>query len=77
MGRDKLDFLLSLYRISIRSKKWTCYIQYKTDCEINKLKTKDIMDLLAFRNDLADALVNCPSQKVVDVQKRMTIILQL
>lgn len=57
-----------MYTISIRSKTfdnfidlviYNSWLEYKTDCEMNKVKTKDIMDLLAFRNDIADALVNC------------------
>lgn len=70
-GVDKVDFLLSLYRITIRSKKWTLkmfdhfidmaicnsWLEYRIDCDNVKLKKKDQMDLLAFRNDIADGLL--------------------
>lgn len=82
-GVDKMDFLLSLYRISIRSKKWTLkifdhfidlaicnsWLEYKIDCEKNQIKAKDIMDLLAFRNDISDALITFSTQKI-GIRKR-------
>lgn len=66
-GVDKMDFLLSLYRISIKARKWTvrffdhmidvavcnAWLEYKRDCEVLKINPKEIMDLLAFRDDIS------------------------
>lgn len=65
-----MDFLLSLYRISIRSKKWTLkmfdhfidlaicnsWLEYRKDVERNT-KSSKYMDLLNFRNDVANGLI--------------------
>lgn len=71
-GVDKIDFLLSLYRISIRSRKWTLkifdhfidlaicnsWLEYRKDHEgNNKGQMQKHMDLLEFRNDIADGLL--------------------
>lgn len=69
-GVDKMDFLLSLYRIFIRSKKWTLkifdhfidlavcnsWLEYRMDHESSGQKDK-YMDLLCFRNDIANGLI--------------------
>ncbi|CAI6356352.1 unnamed protein product [Macrosiphum euphorbiae] len=70
-GVDKLDQLISYYRIFIRSRKWTlrmimhafdmaisnCWIQYKKEADILKVPKKKIMDLLDFRMELAENLI--------------------
>ena len=70
-GVDKMDFLPSLYRISIRSTKrnlkmydhfidvaiCNSWLEYKMDNEhSNNIKNK-YMDLLSFRNDVANGLI--------------------
>lgn len=71
-GVDVLDQLLEYYRTFQKTKKWTVKVfihfidlvvvnawrQYKNDCTSKKIKSKD---LLWFRIDLADALINCVS----------------
>lgn len=68
-GVDVLDQLIEYYRTFQKTKKWTvkmlihfldlavvnAWRQYKMDCDANKIKSKD---LLWFRVDLADALMN-------------------
>ena len=70
-------FLLSLYRISIRTKKWplkifdhfidlavcNSWLEYRVDYDNANLRVKDRMDLLAFRQDIADGLLALSSQK--------------
>lgn len=76
-GVDKMDVLLSLYRISIRSRKWTftifdhfiylavcnSWLEHKNDCDTNKFKKKECMELSEVRNDLSDALLILAAQK--------------
>ena len=72
-GVDKLDFLFSLYRISIRSKKRTIQIfdhfivmvicNYNVICyEYNNGIYKDYMDLLSSRYDIADGILALSKQ---------------
>lgn len=70
-GVDKIDYLLSLYRISIRSRKWTLkvfdhfidmaicnsWLEYKRDLFSIDPNTQKHMDLLEFRQDVADGLI--------------------
>lgn len=70
-GVDLMNQMISYYRISIRSKKWTLrfithfidfaivqsWIEYKKDCEKSKIPKRKVMDLLEFRMNLADQLV--------------------
>lgn len=70
-----MDFLLSLYRISIRSKKWTLkmfdhfidmaicnsWLEYRKDYQEDD-KNK-CMDLLNFRNDIANGLIALSNQQ--------------
>lgn len=70
-GVDKTDQLVSYYRIFIRSKKWTlrmamhaidiaisnCWIQYQRHSKILKTPKNKIMDLMHFRMELAEALI--------------------
>lgn len=70
-GVDLMNQMISYYRISIRSKKWTLrmiahfidfsivqsWIEYKNDCKISKIPQRQVMDLLAFRMSLANQLV--------------------
>lgn len=76
-GVDKMDQMVSYYRICIRSNKWTLrmamhffdlaicnsWIQYKKHAEILKIPKKKIMDSMDFRMDIAESLirVNKPS----------------
>lgn len=75
-GVDTFDQLMEYYRTYIKTKKWTLktiihfkdaavvnsWIQYKQDCQANGLPKKTILDLLAFRLQLAEALVNSPDK---------------
>lgn len=70
-GVDKIDFLLSLYRIFIRSKKWTqrylfhfidlaicnSWILFRMICEEHKIPKKSVLSLLEFRMSVAEALL--------------------
>jgi len=70
-GVDKCDHLISLYRIFIRSKKWTLrliahgidiaavnsWIEYKKEAKSLGLHEKKILDLIHFRQYLAEALI--------------------
>lgn len=70
-GVDLMNQMISYYRITIRSKKWTLrmvthfidfaiiqsWIEYKIDCKRAGMQSKEIMDLLAFRMKLAKQLV--------------------
>lgn len=70
-GVDLMNQMISYYRISIRSKKWTLrmithfidfsivqsWIEYKMDCKKAGIPTKEVMDLLAFRMKLSKQLV--------------------
>lgn len=75
-GVDKMDFLLSLYRISIRSRKWTLkifdhfidmavcnsWLEYRIDHNSSNSKAK-YMDLLQFRNDIVNGLIARSNQQ--------------
>lgn len=81
-GVDLLDMYISLYRIYIRSRKWTLrvimhfvdfalsnsWIEYKQDCIETKIHKKDIMDLLEFRMHVSKSLIY--KNKLVNVKKR-------
>lgn len=70
-GVDLMNQMISYYRISIRSKKWTLrmithfidfaivnsWIEYKIDCAKAEVPKRQVMDLLAFRMRLANQLV--------------------
>lgn len=70
-GVDKLDFLLSLYRSYVRSKKWTVrmtthaidlalvnsWLEYRQKAVLLGVKRKEILDLLAFRQEVAENLI--------------------
>lgn len=70
-GVDLLDQLISLYRIFIRSKKWTLrvtmhmidfalvnsWIEYKRNCQANNVPKKKVIDLLEFRMRVAESLI--------------------
>lgn len=72
-GVDKLDFLIALYRIHIKSKKWTLrvifhfldlavvtsWLQYRKDCRSVGMRTSEQLQLLEFRNDIAECLMKC------------------
>lgn len=74
-GVDLMNQMISYYRISIRSKKWTLRMiahfidftivqswnEYRIDCEKSAIPKRQVMDLLAFRMRLADQLVYAPS----------------
>ncbi|XP_072141061.1 piggyBac transposable element-derived protein 2-like isoform X2 [Dermacentor andersoni] len=73
VGVDKLDYLMSLYPLHIRTRKWpvrvmshlvsfalcNSWIEYVRDCSKAELPRKSIMDLLAFQSDLAHSLITC------------------
>ncbi|KAG5883639.1 hypothetical protein JTB14_025142 [Gonioctena quinquepunctata] len=70
-GVDKVNFLLSMYRSSIRSRKWTVrmichaidlalvnsWLEYKQKAVALGIQRKKIMDLLAFRESVAEHLI--------------------
>ena len=70
-GVDKLDMLISLYRIYIKSRKWTLrmithaldiavansWLEYRRDAERLDVAKKDILDLLHFRLQVTDCLI--------------------
>ena len=72
-GVDKLDFLISLYRIHIKSKKWTLriifhfvdlsvvasWLRYKKDCLSIGMRSSERMSLLQFRYSIAECLIKC------------------
>ena len=71
-GVDLLDQLVSLYRTEIRSRKWTLrmithafdlavvnsWLEYRLDANRANLQTKDTLDLLHFKMNVARCLVN-------------------
>ncbi len=70
-GVDKLDQLISLYRIDIRSRKWplrmishafdvavvNSWLEYRRDNESKGTQPQKIMDLLEFKMNVAEVLV--------------------
>ncbi|KAL3197789.1 hypothetical protein MRX96_044719 [Rhipicephalus microplus] len=72
-GVDKMDFLLSLYPLRQRTKKWpvrvichfvsfaivNSWLEYVKHAEANRMQRKDTLDLLAFQNEVAMALIMC------------------
>lgn len=70
-GVDKLDFLISLYRIFIRARKWTLrmidhsidlaitnsWLEYMRDAKALNLPKKNTLDLIHFRQHVAQALI--------------------
>lgn len=70
-GVDKLDFLITLYRTFIRSKKWTlrmfthaidiacanAWLEYKEKANTLGIPEKDTFDLLGFRAYIAEGLI--------------------
>ena len=70
-GVDKLDFLLSLYRIHIKSKKWTlrvifhfidlavvtCWLQYMSDCNSISIPMRERFSLLDFRLHISESMI--------------------
>lgn len=71
-GVDKIDHLITIYRTFIRSKKWTLrmfthtidlaitnsLLEYRKDAEALQVPKKGILDLLHFRHEVAEALMN-------------------
>lgn len=72
-GVDKIDQLISTYRTFIKSKKWTlrlivhafdlvvanCWIQYLKNAKHLNIQKNKILDLLHFRLQLANEIINC------------------
>lgn len=70
-GVDLMNQMISYYRITIRSRKWTLrmithfvdfaivqsWIEYKIDCDQSGIPKRKVMDLLAFRMQLTNELV--------------------
>lgn len=70
-GVDKIDFLLSIYRSYIRTRKWTVrmichaidmalvnsWLEYKQQAENLGVQKKKILDLLGFRESVAEHLI--------------------
>jgi len=86
-GVDKCDHLISLYRIFIRLKKWTLrlithgidiaavnsWIEYKKEAKSLGLHEKKILDLIHFRQYLAEALIL--SGKPVTKKKEVVLVI--
>lgn len=94
-GVDKLDFLASLYRSYIRSKKWTVrlishafdialinsWLKYKERAVVLGIPKKNILDLLKFRQNVAESLFfpsaakkrGRPSSEDVEVQSSHSV----
>lgn len=76
-GVDVLDQQIEFYRTFIKTKKWTIKVlihfldlaivnswrQYRNDCSANKRSRKDILPLLDFRLNIADALSSMPPKR--------------
>lgn len=76
-GVDVLDQMMEYYRAFIKTKKWTLKVlihfldlavvnawrKYKIDCEANKVPRKNVLPLLDFRMEVADAYLSTPSRK--------------
>ncbi|KAH8039331.1 hypothetical protein HPB51_005661 [Rhipicephalus microplus] len=72
-GVDRMDFLLSLYPLRQRTKKWpvrvichfvsfaivNSWLEYVKHAEANRMQRKNTLDLLAFQNEVAMALIMC------------------
>lgn len=70
-GVDTCDQMMETYRTWLKSRKWTLkvilhmfdlsivnsWMEYRKDCKANKMKAKDIMDLLAFRLSVGEYLL--------------------
>jgi hypothetical protein len=70
-GVDKLDFLITLYRTFIRSRKWTLrmfthavdmactnsWLEYKAKAALLNIPKRDVLDLLGFRGYVAEGLI--------------------
>lgn len=77
-GVDKTDFLISLYRTSIRSRKWTLrvithfmnlavtnsWLEYKRDAEIQGQTKKESMDLLEFTLSIVESLAKADATEL-------------
>lgn len=76
-GVDVCDQMMEAYRTWRKTRKWTVkviihmfdlaivnsWFEYRADCKANNRKSKDIMDLLAFRLSISDHLLNGPPRK--------------
>ncbi|KAM7291292.1 piggyBac transposable element-derived protein 3 [Ixodes scapularis] len=72
-GVDKMDYLLSLYPLRQRTKKWTVrvmshfvsfgivnsWLEYLRDAQENRTPRKSVLDLLGFQNEVALSLITC------------------
>ena len=80
-GVDKLDFLISLDRIHIKSKKWTLrvifhfvdlsvvasWLRYKKDCLSIGMRSSEQMSLLQFRYSIAEWLIKCGTNRTARI----------
>lgn len=85
-GVDLLDQLISIYRIFIRSRKWTlrvimhfvdfaivnAWLEYKRDCMKANVPTKKVLDLLHFRMSIVEGLLY--ANKKVRQKKRGIVV---
>ncbi|KAG0417233.1 hypothetical protein HPB47_005780 [Ixodes persulcatus] len=78
-GVDKMDFLVSLYPLSSRTKKWTVRVishfasltlvnswqEYLKDAQENHIQPRKVLDMLGFQKNVGLALILCnkPSSK--------------
>ncbi|XP_070390691.1 piggyBac transposable element-derived protein 3-like [Dermacentor albipictus] len=72
-GVDKLDFLMSLYPLTARTRKWpvramshflsfalcNSWIEYLRDASAENLAQKSTLDMMAFQTDIANSLIAC------------------
>ena len=96
-GVDKVDHLMSLYRTFIRSRKWplrlifhmidlavtNSWMEYIRDCQSLSLGRRDKLDLVAFRKEVACALIQAhtstlrsvgrPRESNVETEEQTTV----
>ena len=85
-GVNLIGQFISVYRIFIRSRKWTlrvifhpvdlaicnCWLEYNEKCIERSLQGKEIMDLLSFREEICNALLMANKSKVFDQDRLNT-----
>lgn len=88
-GIDKMHFLVSLYRINIKSRKWTLrmifhfvdvcvinsWLAYQRHCNSKSVAEKERLNFLSFRSDLAEALKKVTCCKNLEQKKAWSSML--
>lgn len=90
-GVDKIDQLISTYRTFIKSKKWTLrlivhafdlvvangWIQYVKDAKYLNIQNNKTLDLLHFRLQLANEIINCRKLTTQKEKADLVILLRI